>query len=670
MNVFQNLKIGSRIAVGFALMLAMVVTVGGIGFFSMRDSAHTVTAFRQLALSAEEAALGHGHLISTRLHAKDFVISGAAEAAARVHDHADETLAQIDHSLSRTSDAVNRRRLTDVREGVRQYVDTFDQVTGLQAIRNDLVVQLNQTGPTIERALTEMMVSANGDDDAEAAFNAGMSLRHLLLARLYVNRYLVDNSAAANERVRAEFDALSTQSETLLASLENPVRRDLAGQALDGIATYRAAYDEVYNTIEARNALVVDGLDVVGPQAAATLSEFQRSVVAAEAEIGDTAVATLHSAQLVLLAVAVGGVLIGLTAACVIGSGIARPVVAVTAAMKDLAGGNTGIVVPATNRKDEIGAMAAALEVFRRNAREMDRMNEERAEAERQAEAEKRDMLIAMADRFESDVNGVVRTVSKSAADMRTSSQGMSSVAEEARQQASHVSHATDQASANVQTVAAASEQLASAIQEIAKQTESARTVTAKAVAAADGTDQKMRDLDKAANEIGEVVKLISEIAEKTNLLALNANIEAARAGEAGKGFAVVANEVKALASQTARATQDITRKIGGMQGASGEAVSAIGDIRTIIGEVNQIAATIASAVEEQGAATNEISRNVQEAAQGTQLVSSSIAQVGHAAQRTGEAAAGALSVASHLTTQSDLLADKVGGFIGNLRTR
>ena len=670
MTVFKNLKIGSRIAVGFTLMLAMVVTVGGIGFFSMRDSAGTVAAFRQLALNAEQAALGHEHLILTHLHAKDFVINGEADAAERVHEHAGETLTQIGDALGRTFGTGQRRPLLQARDDVREYAATFDRVAAFHARQEELVGTLIDVGGSIEQALADIMVSANDDADAEAAFNAGMALRHLLTARLKVSTYLFSYSQTAHETALAAFDDLAAGTDALLASLENPARRSLADQAIVDIAAYQAAYAELYETVEARNALVADGLDVIGPRAQASLSEVEASVLAAQGEIGDAAVAALDDAQMTLLVVAVGGVLLGLAAAWVIGSGIARPVVAVTVAMKDLADGNTGIVVPATDRKDEIGAMAAALEVFRRNAREMERMNDERVEAERQAEVEKREMLISMADRFESDVNGVVRTVSKSAADMRTSSQGMSSVAEEARQQADQVAHATDQASSNVQTVAAASEQLVSAIQEIAKQTETARVVTAKAVTAADGTGQKMRDLDKAANEIGEVVKLISEIAEKTNLLALNANIEAARAGEAGKGFAVVANEVKALASQTARATQDITRKIGGMQDASGEAVSAIGDIRTIIGEVNQIAATIASAVEEQGAATNEISRNVQEAAQGTQMVSASIAQVGHAAQRTGEAAAGALSVASHLTTQSDLLADKVGGFIGNLRTR
>jgi methyl-accepting chemotaxis protein len=347
---------------------------------------------------------------------------------------------------------------------------------------------------------------------------------------------------------------------------------------------------------------------------------------------------------------------------------IAKPVRLLTAAMNDLADGNKDIVVPAAGRKDEIGAMAAALEVFKRNAREMDRLAEEKAEAERRAEAEKRRALNGMADSFETDVNGVVQSVSRSAADMRTSSQGMSAVAEQTRQQAGNVSVATDQASANVQTVASAAEQLSSAIQEIARQSETARSVAAKAVVAADGTDRKMRDLDKAAQEIGVVVKLISDIAEKTNLLALNANIEAARAGEMGKGFAVVANEVKSLANQTGKATREITKKIEGMQGASGEAVDAIGEIRGIIGEVNQIATTIASAVEEQGAATTEISRNVQEAAQGTMMVSRSIAQVGEAAQRTGTAATDALAMADSLTGQSDLLSKKVGGFIGTLR--
>lgn len=348
---------------------------------------------------------------------------------------------------------------------------------------------------------------------------------------------------------------------------------------------------------------------------------------------------------------------------------IARPIQAMTESMGELAGGNTAIDIPGTGRSDEIGAMAGALEVFRRNMIETDRLRTEQEEMKRQSEEDRRAAMFALADRFEAKVGNLIEGLSSAATEMEATAGSMSATAEQTNRQSVTVASASEQASANVQTVAAATEELAASITEIGSQASQSRSVAGKAVEDTRHTDRAVRQLADSAERIGQVVDLIQEIASQTNLLALNATIEAARAGEAGKGFAVVASEVKALATQTARATEDIRQQIGQMQQASIGAVDAIQGIGTVISEVSEIAAAIAAAVEEQGAATQEISRNVQQAAAGTHEVSSNIVGVRQAANDTGSAATQVLGAARELAQQAEVLNREVRTFLTGIRT-
>ncbi len=315
-------------------------------------------------------------------------------------------------------------------------------------------------------------------------------------------------------------------------------------------------------------------------------------------------------------------------------------------------------------RKDEFGAVSRALIQTRHFLAEAEENEAARKLAEERAVEEQKEQRLAMVQRFETTVGAVVEGVSAAAGKMEVSAQSVSTTAGQTNSQATSVATAAEQASLNVQTVASASEELSSSIDEISRQVAQSAQVAGAAVTEVEGANAKVQGLAAAAQKIGEVVALITDIADQTNLLALNATIEAARAGEAGKGFAVVASEVKNLASQTARATEEISTQIGSIQNATKEAVAAIGSIGGTISQISEISSTISAAVEEQGAATQEIARNVEEAASGTAEVSLNIAHVTQAAGETGRSADDILQEASEMSRQSDRLRDEANAFL------
>jgi len=336
--------------------------------------------------------------------------------------------------------------------------------------------------------------------------------------------------------------------------------------------------------------------------------------------------------------------------------------------MQHIASGSIDQVVEETERGDEIGRMAETLEMLRQTALTARTLEAEQIATKQQGENEKRETLIALADRFDASVGRLVGMMASGSTELETTAQSMTGTAERTNQQATVVSTAAAEASARVQTVATAAEELSTSISEISRQVAQSAKITDRAVENARRTDTIVRALADGAQQIEHVAELISSIAGQTNLLALNATIEAARAGEAGRGFAVVASEVKSLASQTAEATKEIGTRISQIQGATKEAVEAIQGITATIEEVSAIATTIGSAIEEQGAATAEIARNVTQTAQATQEVTANIGGVSTAAHETGGAASLVLSAASNLSKQAEQLSGEVNVFLAGVR--
>jgi len=518
----------------------------------------------------------------------------------------------------------------------------------LRSVHDDRVIPLKQL-KTISDLYAVNIVDAahkvrNGNmawpDGLKAIDAAGAGIAEQWKA--YIGTYLTPEEKGLAEQARA----LMTIADASVVRLRAVVA------AKDQAALDAYVVKELYAGIDPVTGKISD------------LVDLQLRVAAEDFASAQAVFATSKWAQVALILFAVVMVAAGVVITL---RGITGPITGMTAAMTRLAGGDRQATIPGVGRIDEIGDMAGAVQVFKENMIKADRLSAEQA-AEQAKKEERQTKIDGYLKGFDQSVSGALQTLASASTELQTTAQSMAATAEETSRQSTAVAAASEEASTNVQTVASAAEELSSSIAEITRQVAESAKIAGQAVDDAGRTNAQVQALAEAAQKIGDVVKLINDIAGQTNLLALNATIEAARAGEAGKGFAVVASEVKSLANQTAKATDDIAAQVKAIQGATSDSVKSIAGITGTISRINEIATTIASAVEEQGAATQEIARNVQQASKGTDEVSSNIAGVTLAATQTGTASTQVLGSASELSKQGERLRADVSRFLADIR--
>ena len=537
--------------------------------------------------------------------------------------------------------------------------DIDARMAGQQTIARD-AVEVKASVAGMQIAIRDLRLASNSADLQKAVDNLAARLKS---ANHYSDEMLKISKSAENrariEKLKARAGDYAKGAQQIVALRTEAIA---AAGGADATAKIAKLNEEVLRVTRDVTLPIVAELEPLANQIA-EVAKHNVEEQAAQAA-GEMATAEWES-----LALGIGTILLLIGTSIFSYLTIARPMRALSLSMDELAGGNFAVVLPGLGRKDELGAVAGAVEKFKVVSEQKAREEAEtRIKQDQIAAQQRKAEMVKLANSFEAAVGEIVETVSSASTELEASAGTLTATAERAQQVTTMVAAASEEASTNVQSVASATEELSSSVNEISRQVQESARMAGEAVEQARATNDRVGELSKAASRIGDVVELINTIAGQTNLLALNATIEAARAGEAGRGFAVVASEVKALAEQTAKATGEIGQQITGIQGATQESVGAIKEISGTIERLAEIASTIAAAVEEQGAATQEISRNVQQAAHGTQQVSSNITDVQRGASETGSASAQVLSAAQSLSSDSNRLKLEVGKFLDSVR--
>ena len=670
-SLMSWLGIRPRIFGGFALILSFLVVLGGFAKIQVEHIGSTVDEL--VASGAADAGM-------SQVRAAVLNANGLVEKFIRTWNVADkdaatkaiDTVGQLTEQVERDSGRLQTiaQGVGAIRSAIATYRASFaaaaDAVDRLRAATN----KTDALGAVAGINAAGIQVALANRSGSPILLNPMRLAAMVDSVRVTLMRHNASFSGGDADDARLAFryaNLAIADTEAEIAGLVEPKLASLVAALKEALTADAAALEDVVKV-----AAELRGKQAELASASATIdaqvSRINQQLATTRAEQGARTRVTVDDTKQTVIATAGGALALGALLAWLIGSSVSSPIRNMTERMQSLAAGELEQPIPGGEQRNEIGRMARAVEVFRDNALAVRRMEQEAAAQREASEAERTRMMADLAGRFEQGMQGVITGVGGRATEMGQSASELARVAERGRGLAEAVASRAEQASVNVQTVASATQELAASIREISGQVQRSVTVSTRATHETQRTSELINGLSSAAERIGTIVQLIQAIASQTNLLALNATIEAARAGDAGRGFAVVASEVKALASQTAKATEEIGQQIEGIQSATQSSVASIKQIGGTIQQISEIAAGIAAAVEQQGAATGQISRNVQEVAGGTARVASNIGDVSKGANATGTASSQVLASAHSLSRESDHLKDELEKFLRKVR--
>jgi len=668
---FSDLKIGTRIAIGFTLLIGMGLVSAGITYRSDKSVSNDIQKYGTIAENSVETEILGRNVAELEKHVRLFVGTKNFQYADSAKSDLIEIRSHLGELMEMTKAPEQLKLLQDSTEIVGLYESEFAKLVRLETD----IVGTEATGISV---LASKIRTALHD-----AYNSSLSrgeFRSAVIVQGAENTFL-KGLVEEHKFFKSPTEDAARQTLGLLTAF----RSELDGQQTVGLfkadpemlKTLQQNADNYFKSFSEISEMMIEARRIVDEDVARQSVQFTKLVdqlhtlqTALLSNSNQQMVSKLQLAELEVVLIAIVSTLLSVFFAVVIVRSISIPLRKMIKAMLQLAEDDLEIEIPAIGRRDEVGQMATAMQIFKHNAEDVRRLE---AEAERQKIEAERAQQVAMenmAKTFEDQVGKIIEHISSAVVELDAAANEMSVTAHRTSDLAQSVADASEEATSNVETVSAATEELSVSIAEIGSQVAKSSTVAIHAGAEASTANEAIQSLTENAVRIGHIVSLINDISEQTNLLALNATIEAARAGEAGKGFAIVANEVKTLAAQTSKATSDIAAQVEAVQTDTNRVVSAVESISHVIGSLEEIATVVSSAIQEQDTATSEIARNIVEASYGTRMVTSNIQQVGSAAQETGASASQISAAASDLARQSEVLREEVGKFLHAVRTK
>ena len=662
-----SFRFRTKVSLGFAVVLGISAVSMGLAYLGFERIAAGVVAYRTSVTESGLAGNIDRELTSYQALTRYYVLTGKDEDAKAALAAEAGLKDAIDQLMKVTTAPARVDKITRLAGEFRAFTKIFGNILSVKDASALLTQNQLTRGGTMLRYKFEDLINTAGEAELPAIeVGAKQVAAQYAAVMALVNTFAINFDSTVGNSAMARFKFVDVSLHAISADDDRiaPKLKEIS----DLLEEYRQSFAKLIENSKTINSLVAEMAE-----SATAITQgskvMKTDLVSDQQRLDSESNTTVRETERLVMMLGVGGFVLGGLLAWMLGRGISRPMAAMCAAMRKLATGDFDVVLPGLGRSDELGEMAGAVEEFKlqavvkaeRDAAANDAQNRVSSEA-RRAE------LIRFADDFETAVGTIVSNVSSSAVQLESAAGTLTRTAETTQSLSSQVAGASEDASSSMKSVATATEQLSLSVGEIGRQVQESSRIADGAVKQAEQTDARIGKLSRAAQQIGDVVKLITAIAEQTNLLALNATIEAARAGDAGRGFAIVAAEVKSLSGQTAKATDEISSHIAGMQDATQESVAAIKEISETIGQISTIASAIATAVSQQSSATQEIAQSVQGVAHGTHQVAGNITKVNRGAAETGSASAEVLNSAQTLSAESTRLRAELDRFMANIR--
>lgn len=668
-STWTNLAIKKKLFVSFGLLVAIIAVTSVLSFRTISVIEKDIIEYSRDVEVAAHASEIEIHFAESEKHVMSFVDTANEHDLEKAIAHRDKLFTEVEALEHIVHNPKVKEKLAELKDKADLYYKDLDRLAVLEhEVHEKISHDLEPAAKQIDHDLELLMKQGVSERNIDLVAKVASTETHIMKAEIGALSFIADRDPAAAEVARKEFAAVEAAMNVLEASVADAGNNAALVDMRKSVKAYATAFGVVHDDLVEIYDLSANEMAEAATVVMADAEAIKAIAVDAEEKVRAEVMSLLTGSRMTNTIAGIAGLAAGLALALFLGNSISSRILKIVGSMRQIADGDLTAEVPYTEQKEEVGAMAKALLVFRENSAEAERLRAEQAKAAEREEEAKRQLLREIADNLDSSVGEIAVGLASAAEEMTSTAQSLTALADQTNSQASEVSNISNSTMANVQTVSSGTEEMSYSIKEIQEMTAQGSTITGDVIAEASTTRNIVDGLAERVGRINTVFELIDDIASQTNLLALNATIEAARAGEAGKGFAVVATEVKSLADQTARATEEISKDVSAIEETMKEAKEAIGKVETKISSMTEVTNSVAAAVEEQGAATSEIAERSDATAGDAKAVGDMAQELSSAAQESQSAASTVLEAAQELASNADNLQRQVTSVVEQLR--